>query len=145
MAGASDDPAAPSLYRLPAANYADTLVVKRGLGRVSALTKIGPNIYYSNLEGIHRLDSSGTSTRLIQQTGVISLTSDGEHLYYAELPAGQIARLDLQTMAVDTIATQLASPTALRYQTSTSNLFLLESGTAASEFKDGALKVVSGL
>jgi sugar lactone lactonase YvrE len=145
VAGASADPGAASLYRLPAGNFADTVVVKRGLGRVAALSKIGPNLYYSNLEGIHRLDSSGTSTRLVQQTGVISLTSDGEHLYYAEVLAGQIARLDLQTLAVDTIVTQLASPTAVRYQASISSLFFLEGGTAESEFKDGALKVVSGL
>lgn len=31
--GASDDTGAASLYRLPAANYADTVVLKRGLGR----------------------------------------------------------------------------------------------------------------
>ena len=49
--GASGDTGAASLYRLPATNYADTTVVKRGLGRARALIRVGTDIYYANLQG----------------------------------------------------------------------------------------------
>jgi hypothetical protein len=63
----------------------------------------------------------------------VVLTSHGEYLYYADLLAGPIARIDLQTTAVDTIATQLASPTAVPYQLSTFRLFFLEGGTVEND------------
>jgi len=57
--GASDDTSAASLYRLPATSYADTSVVKRGLGRARALTRVGTDIYYASLQGVWRLDAAG--------------------------------------------------------------------------------------
>lgn len=142
--GSSDIGIAASLYMLPVDDYANPTVVATGLGRAWGITKVGPDIYYSNLQdGIYHLDGGGTTTQLSQQQGVISLTSDGEHLYFTSLD-GDISRMNLQTMEVDTIAMGLASPGSIRYQASSRQLYFVEGGTEVNEYKDGKLSFISG-
>jgi hypothetical protein len=143
--GASYDPNASSLYRLPAADYADTSVVASGLGTASALTKAGSDIYYADVSRIYRLDESGTATPLLEERAVFSLTLAEPYLYFAQYTEGYIGRLELQTLAVDTVAANLDGPRAVRYDEQSGVLYFLESGTTENEFKDGALKVIVGL
>jgi sugar lactone lactonase YvrE len=143
--GASDDPAAPSLYRLAAPGYTDTTVVKRGLGRTGGLTRVGSTTYYSDPGGIQALDASGSVTPLSDEpASVTSLATDGSSLYATDLLAGLLVRIDLSTGAVDTLLTGLHSPLAVRIDGAGETLYLLQAGTTAGQFKDGTLAAVTG-
>lgn len=143
--GGSDTPNAASLYRLPAADYTDTTVVKRGLGRAFALARVGDVTYFSDLAGIKRLDVSGTVTPVLTRSGVRSLAVAGEFLYFADFQAGEIARLRLATGEVETVLDELTNPQAVRYEAGSNSLYFLDGGSSANEFKDGVLAVVREL
>ena len=145
--GSSDLSNAASLYRLPFPNYTTNVtVVATGLGRAESLTKLGTDFYYSKFVPgeIRRL--SGTSDQLlIGNVSSTSVTSDGTFLYYADFSSGRINRMNLTTGAVETIASGLATPQAVRFDAQSRSLYFLEGGTEGAQFKDGTLKVIPNL
>ena len=143
--GASDTPGAASLYRLSASDYTDTTVVKRGLGRATALARYGDDTFFSDLTGIKRLSPTGSVTPVLQHAGIISLAVAGQFLYFADFLAGEIGRVNLNNGAVDPVLEGLSQPLAIRYDAGSNRLYLLDGGTLANEFKDGVLAVISNL
>lgn len=91
------------------------------------------------------------SELFIDNATVLSLTSDGTYLYYSEVvfggtaPNSWIKRKRLTTGVIETIATLGAQVNAVRHDAETGTLFFLEGGTEANQFKDGALKAITGL
>jgi hypothetical protein len=143
LVGASDNPTAASMYRLPAGSYGSPTVFATGLGRSWSVVKIGSAVYYSGI-------SSGQVRRLVGEANelvfsgatVTSLTWDGTYLYAGELD-GTLSRRDLTTGAVRTMATGFGQVTAVRYDAASGNLYFLGAGTAAAQYKDGSLNVIN--
>jgi hypothetical protein len=150
ISGSSDLATGASLNLLPAGNYTSVTVLEEGLGRIGAMTKVGADIYFSNIidDRILRRDGSGNITTIIRGVNAVSsLTSAGSHLYYSDFSAGVIGRFDLQSSSpvVEIIAAELAHPLAVRYDAQTESLYFLDSGTSAGQYKDGTLGVITGL
>lgn len=138
---------AASLYRLTPPDYATApSVVARGLGRSFSLTKIGSDVYYSEIgtREVRRL-MGGSDTSFVTGVTVGSLTSDGTFLFMSDFLTGQILRKNLTTGALETIATGLRNPTALRYDPQSGNLYFLEGGTPGAQYKNGRLGVIANL
>lgn len=145
IVGASDTPAAASVYRLSANDYADTTVIKRGLGRSSAMARNGPQTFFADLAGIKRLDAAGNVTPVLARAGITSLAVAGEFLYFADLFKGEIGRVRLTGGETETVMEGLDLPQTIRYDPGSNSLYWLSSGTVGNEFKDGILGAIREL
>jgi glucose/arabinose dehydrogenase len=93
-----------------------------------------------------------TDTSFVTGVTVRSLTSDGTSLYMSAYDGtdlsqspGQIIRKNLSSGVIDTLATGLRSPTAVRYDPQSGNLYFLEGGTPGAQYKNGTLKVIANI
>jgi len=142
--GSSETPAAPSLYMLPAGEYGSPRVVHEALGKTLSLAKIGDVLYYSEDGGsINRFVGSVFEAFVDRDAESMSVSST--YLYYADLAGGTIGRIAISTKADETLAKNLHSPSAVRWDAASAKLYFLEAGTAAAQYKDGTLKVITGI
>ena len=141
--GSSDNQEAPSLYVLPSNNRVEgASVLESGLGRVSALTKVGSEIYYSTTTQVRRRNSD-VNQLFVDNVFVTGLTSDGSNLYYADFGAGTVSRKNFETGQVQTVVAGLNHPLSIKYDANSNRLYLLEAGTDAGEYHDGTLKYIT--
>ncbi len=138
--GSSDDPSGKSLYLLPANDRLNPVVLKTGLGRTRCVSKCGTDIYFSTLDDIRCIDTSGAVTTYVNKV-VSSISFSNYYLYYTELFSGKIGRIDLLTKQDETILTGLNAPSCVRYDAPSNRLYFLEAGSDANMYKDGTLKV----
>jgi hypothetical protein len=141
--GSSDDDTAQSLLRLPNGSYASWEVVQRSLGRTRCLSMYGTNLYYSNDAEIRRF--VGGIYEIFVSISVRSMTFSSANLYYTDYVAGTIGEINVTSKARRTLYSGLHSPTAVRWDAAHKKLYFLEAGTEAAEYKDGTLKVITGL
>jgi hypothetical protein len=142
--GSSETPAAPSMYRLPVGSYTTPQVIHESLGKTLCLTKSDDTIYYSEDGGSINRFVGGNFESFVNKH-VESMSTSTQYLFYADLSGGKIGMINISTKADETIASNLHSPTAVRWDASTGSLYFLEAGTSAQNYKDGALKVITGI
>ena len=151
VSGSSRVSTAPSLNLLPVGDYADVTVLEEGLDRVGAITKINSDIFFTQSDAtyeIWRRDNAGNLNKIIEGLGLLtSLSAGGSYLYFSDWSGQRIGRIDPQSPSptVEVIVLGVVEPTALRYDAATSSLYFLSGGTAAREFRNGTLSVVTGL
>lgn len=141
--GSSDDPLANSVYKLPVGNYASPIVLHQSLGRTLSLSLYGSILYYSDLYTIYRF--VGGTFEIFGGKGVESMSVSTSDLFYAEQAEGRIGRFNISTKADQILLTGLHEPTAVRWDATHRMLYVLEAGTDANQYKDGTLKVVTGI
>jgi hypothetical protein len=141
--GSSDNPSAKSVYRLPNGSYASPEVVHQSLGRTRCMSIYNTNFYYSDDAKIRRF--VGGIFEDFAARSVRSMTFSSTNLYYADYAGGKIGEINLSSNANRTLYSGLQSPTAVRWDPEHRKLYFLEAGTEAGEFKDGTLKVITGL
>jgi len=143
--GSSDKPDANSIYLLPAGNYMNPIVLKKGLGRTQCISMHKSYIYFSNFSAINRFDINDGSIEIFMKKFVISISFSKKYLYYASIIAhsGVIGRIDLTTKSDEILLSDLNLPIAVRYDGITGNLYFLEAGTKEGKYKDGRLSVIN--
>lgn len=142
--GSSLTPAAKSVYRLPAGDYANPQVIHESLGKTLSLTKAGDILYYSEDGGSIKRFVGGTFEPFVNKD-VESMSVSSTYLFYADLAGGKIGKINISSKADETIATNLHSPTAVRWDAAASKLYFLEAGTSGNGYKDGTLRVITGI
>ena len=142
--GSSETQGANSVYRLPAGEYANPQVIHESLGKTRSLTKSGNVLYYSEDGGGIKRFVGGTP-ELFADKDVASLSVSSTYLFYADLAGGKIGKINISTKADETIATGLHSPIAVRWVEAESKLYFLEAGTSGQQYKDGRLRVITGI
>lgn len=142
--GSSVTPAAKSVYRLPAGEYANPQVIHESLGKTLSLTKAGDILYYSEDGGSIKRFVGGTFELFVNKD-VESMSVSSTYLFYADLVGGKIGKINISSKADETIATNLHSPTAVRWDAAASKLYFLEAGTSGNGYKDGTLRVITGI
>ncbi len=143
--GESDDVGANSLYRLPSGSYGSPEVVHQGLGRAKCVAEVGGVIYYSDNNDIMRFISNGTLETFASSKSVESISATSSYVYYADTESGKVGRISVGSRTNEVLVSGLHSPTAVRWVSSSKKLYILDAGTDANQFKDGTLKVVTGL
>jgi hypothetical protein len=79
----------------------------------------------------------------LSPTGNYGLSASASYLYYCNLLGNSIARVDLATGAqTQAMQSGLNGPRNVRYDPVSGNLYFLEIGTSAAQFKDGTLRVI---
>ncbi|MGD1048363.1 MAG: hypothetical protein ABR899_06375, partial [Candidatus Krumholzibacteriaceae bacterium] len=76
---------------------------------------------------------------------VESLSATPLWVYYADTESGTVARINVSSRKTEVLVGHLNSPTAVRWDATNKKLYILDAGTDANQFKDGTLKVVTGL
>jgi len=142
--GSSVTPGAKSVYRLPAGDYANPQVIHESLGTTLSLTKAGDILYYSEDGGSIKRFVGGTFELFVNKD-VESMSASSTYLFYADLAGGKIGKINISSKADETIATNLHSPTAVRWDAAASKLYFLEAGTSGNGYKDGTLRVITGI
>ena len=142
--GSSETPGAKSVYRLPAGEYANPQVIHDSLGTTLSLTKAGDILYYSEDGGSIKRFVGGTFELFVNKD-VESMSASSTYLFYADLAGGKIGKINISSKADETIATNLHSPTAVRWDAAASKLYFLEAGTSGNGYKDGTLRVITGI
>jgi len=106
------------------------------------VTIVGTDVYYARVAPgeVHKISDAGNQV-IIEGASAFSLTSDGTWLYFAESLDNRIRRQHLTTGAVETVMDGLNHPNTIRWFNG--KLYVVEGGTAAAQFKDGALKVLT--
>ena len=143
--GESTDLGANSMYRLPSGSYGSPEVVHQGLGRSKCIAEVGGVIYYSDDYDIKRFISNGTLETFASSKSVESISATSSWVYYADTESGTVARISVGSRTTELLVDHLHSPTAVRWVASSKKLYILDAGTDANQFKDGTLKVVTGL
>ncbi|HVO77095.1 MAG TPA: hypothetical protein VMT60_03835 [Candidatus Bathyarchaeia archaeon] len=143
--GESNTVDANSMYLLPSGNYGNATVLHRGLGIAKCLTGAGGVIYYSDDYDVKRWVSISTLESFFPGKSVESISATSAWLYYADTERGTVARIDVGSRRVEMLADRLNGPTAIRWVDSSKKLYLLEAGTDVNHYKDGTLKVITGL
>jgi hypothetical protein len=141
--GSSETPDANSVYRLPVADYTNPEVIYHDLGKAQCLGKSGDNFYWSDEALIRRF--FGQVEQEFATRGVESMSLSSTYLFYADRSAGRIGKIRISPKADEAIATGLHSPIAVRWDAVGQKLYFLEAGTSAQQYKDGTLKVITGI
>jgi hypothetical protein len=141
--GTSDNPSAKSVYLLRNGSYDLPEVLHTGLGRTRCMSKSGSILYYANLAEILRF--VGGTFESFATKGAQSMSFSSKYLFYAEMSAGKVGRINISTKSDLTLASGLHSPLAVRWDGTHGKLYFLEAGTDAGEYKDGTLKVITGI
>jgi hypothetical protein len=143
--GSSDQPAAKSLYRLPVGNYTSPVVLKQGLGRTRSVSVLGNDVYYADLGGINKIVGMSGSIETFATRAAQSMSFSSKYLFYVDYSAGTAGRINLATKDDSELLSGLHEPTAVRWDSQTQKLYILEGGTNAAQYKDGTLRVISGI
>jgi hypothetical protein len=142
--GPSDNPAAKSVLLLPEPGRTPVKVIHESLGRAICMSYAGSVLYYSNGAEI-MMFGAGNIFQLFMSKSVRSMSFSSKYLFYADKAGGKIGRIALSNKADGTLASGLKEPIAVRWDGASGKLYFLEAGTAAGEFKDGTLKVITGI
>ena len=141
--GSSDNPAAQSVISLPNPTRTPQMI-HEALGRATCLAFSGSTLYYSDDARIRRF-APGNIFELFASKGVRSMSFSSKYLFYADYAGGTIGRIALSGRSDGTLASGLNAPIAVRWDGASGKLYFLEAGTSAGEFKDGTLKVMTGI
>jgi len=147
--GSSDQVWANSIYLLPSGDYTNPIVLQTGLGRIWCISKKGDYIYFgtntfSGTGEIKRFninDPSGTIETFLARS-VMSMAFSSQYLYYADYFGDTVGRIDIQTKEDEILISSLNSPIQVRYDEFSNELYFLEAGTGANQYKDGTLNVL---
>jgi hypothetical protein len=142
--GRSDNPTAKSVLRLPEPGRTPVEVIHESLGRSICLSYSGSDLYYSNGYEINRFAGGGIFQHFVAR-GARSMSFSSKYLFYTDMAAGKIGRYHLSGSANGTLASGLKEPIAVRWDGASGKLYFLEAGTAAGQYKDGTLKVMTGI
>ena len=143
--GESGDVGAYSMYRLRSGSYGSPEVIHQGLGLAKCVAEVGGVIYYSDDYDVKRWISSGTLETFVSSKSVESISATSSWVYYADTESGKVGRISVGSRTNEVLVSGLHSPTAVRWVSSSKKLYILSAGTDANQFKDGTLKVVTGL
>lgn len=141
--GRSDNATAKSILLLPSPLHRP-VEIHESLGRATCLGFSGSVLYYSDGASIKRF-AAGNIFELFVSKGVRSMSVSPRYLFYADLAGGRIGRITFSNKADGTLAAGLKDPIAVRWDGASGKLYFLEAGTAAGEFKDGTLRVITGI
>ena len=141
LVGMSDFSWANSIYYLPAGNYTSPSILQNGLGRVWCISKKGNNTYFSDLYSTYYFGPNGIVQPFMSKS-VVAITFSANYLFYVDYFNGTLGKVNLQTMADQTVLIGLHEPSNIRYDAGTNSLYFLESGTNAGQYHDGTLKVL---
>jgi hypothetical protein len=144
IVGSSDKADAKSMLLLKYGDYATPIILKAGLGWIACVTEAGEDIYYSGSAGTYRVTPAGT-IELFLDRAFVSISCSSISLYYADPATGSVGSVSLSQKKNRRLLSRLKNPVAVRWESEKKRLYVLEAGTDANEFKDGALKVVYGL
>jgi hypothetical protein len=142
--GPSDNPAAKSVLLLAEPARTPVKVIHESLGRAICMSYGGSALYYSDGASI-KFFGAGNIFELFMNKSVRSMSFSSKYLFYADKAGGKIGRIALSNKADGTLASGLKEPIAVRWDAAAGKLYFLEAGTAAGEFKDGTLKVITGI
>ncbi|MBN1504704.1 MAG: hypothetical protein JW952_06575 [Candidatus Eisenbacteria bacterium] len=141
--GSSDTPGANSIYLLSAGAYTSPSVLHTGLGRTRCISKSGATLYYADIASIWYW--SGSKFVNFADKGIISMSFSSKYLFYSDHLGGTVGAIDLSTKADVTLCSGLNYPLSVRWDDADGKLYFVECGSVANQFKDGTLKVVTGI
>ena len=146
LVGSSDSGDANSLYKLPAGNYGSPNVLQTGLGRTWCIAKTGSDIYVGLNLGSYNGEivwfQEGGPLDSFLDKDVMSMSFSSLYLYYADYFGGTVGRINLNTMDDETLLFGLNCPKSIRFDPTTGNLYFVEFGSGANQYKDGTLQVI---
>lgn len=145
VVGESNDVNANSMYLLPSGSYGSPQVFHQGLGLSKCVSEAEGVVYYSDDYDIKRYISNGTLETFAPNKSVESISATPLWVYYADTESGTVARINVSSRKTEMLTDRLHSPTAVRWDAATKKLYILDAGTDANQFKDGTLKVITGL
>jgi len=141
--GRSDNPSAKSVLLLPNPLHRP-VEIHESLGRATCLSYRGSVLYYSEGGLIFRF-AAGNIFEQFATKGVRSMSFSSKYLFYADLGGGTIGRITLSGNSIGTLVSGLKAPIAVRWDGARGKLYFLEAGTNAGQYKDGTLKVITGI
>lgn len=142
--GPSDNATAKSVLRLPEPARAPVETIHQSLGEATCLAFSGSTLYYSDHARIRRF-APGNIFELFASKGVRSMSFSTKYLFYADLAGGKVGRISVSGRTDGTLASGLKSPIAVRWDGAAGKLYFLEAGTIGGQYKDGTLKVITGI
>jgi hypothetical protein len=141
--GPSDNPSAQSAIVLRNGSYTIVEPLHQGLGRAQCLSKSGAIFYYSDPASIKRFATG--IFEVFSSKSAASISFSPTYLFYSDHAGGKVGKINVSTKVVTVLASGLHAPTAVRWDEAQKKLYVLEGGTSAGEFKDGTLKVLTGI
>ncbi len=146
--GSSDLPDAKSLYLFPALDFQNPVILRTGLGRGFCAGLDGDMFYHADFTALYRFIVGQADETLLTRSYVTSTTISETHVFTTvaefEPNRGSLFRIAKDGSGLTQLVDGFSMPLAVRYDSASGRLFLLDAGTEAGSYKDGKLFEVVG-